>query len=112
MKKLAALVLVLAACFLGYNYFFDAPPASAEGRALSELEVRFEAANQRLQQAGRSAGVAGMDTTADFEAAHAAVLRVQADLQQLKGRITDDPSRKKAAALDAKISAFLDRVGR
>lgn len=107
MRKLVILAIVVAAGILGYNHFYDVKPASAEAKALTDLEHRLDAANDRMVQAGRAAGMAGIDTTADVEAAHAAIRRVEQDLQNLKGRLADDASRRRAAALEQRIRELL-----
>ena len=106
MKKLLALVLVAAAGIFVYTHFVNAPPASADERALGDLEHQVDAATQMAMQANRSAGVAGIDSTADIEAARAKIGRVDAELQKMKPRLTSDPARRQAERLEEKIRAF------
>src|SRR5262245_15492473 len=106
MKKLLALVLVVAAGIMAYNYFMNAPAASADERSLADLEHQFDSANQSMMQASRAAGGSGLDTTADFEAARAAVRRVEAQLQQVKPRLQSDAARQRVEGLEEKIRAF------
>ncbi len=107
MKKIALLALVVAAAVIGYNQFVNVKPASAEDRALADLEERFDRAEDRMIAAGRSAGMAGIDATADISAAQAEIRRVGEDLGKLKDRITGEASRSRAAALERRIRAAL-----
>src|SRR2546426_99136 len=66
MKKLLFLALVVAGGIVGYSYFLNAPPASADERVLADLEHQFDSANQSMMQASRATGVSGMDSTADI----------------------------------------------
>jgi hypothetical protein len=105
MKKLLLLVLV-AGGIVGYSYFLNAPPASADERVLADLEYQFDAANQSMMQASRATGVSGMDSTADIEAARMKVGRLERELQELKPRLASDASRQRADRLAEKIRAF------
>ncbi|MGH9869631.1 MAG: hypothetical protein ACREAA_15875 [Candidatus Polarisedimenticolia bacterium] len=108
MRKLITFALVVAAGFAGYHFFLNAPPASADERALADLEHQFDSANQSMMQASRSAGASGLDTTADIEAARAAVRRVDSDLKRLKGSLATDAARARADRLMEKVRAFLE----
>ena len=108
MKKFVTLALVVAAGFAGYHFFLNAPPASADERALAELERQFDAAAQSMLMAMRSAGSSGLDTTADVEAARSSVRRVKGDLERLKGGLATDAARARADRLMEKVRAFLE----
>jgi hypothetical protein len=49
---------------------------------LSELQSRLDAAERSFMSAGRSAGLSGMDTTADASSALAEVQQVERELRQ------------------------------
>ncbi len=106
MKKLLLLVLVVAGGIVGYSYFLNVHPASADELVLVDLEHQFDSANQSMMQASRSAGVAGLDSTADVEAARIKVRHLESELQQLKPRLASDASRQRADRLEQKIRAF------
>jgi hypothetical protein len=106
MKKVLGLALIVAAGIFAYTHFLNASPASADERLLGDLEHRFEAASQSMALANRSAGATGMDTTADIEAARAAVRRVDSELQELMGHLQSAPARQRAEKLQEKVRAF------
>ncbi|MFQ5702023.1 MAG: hypothetical protein ACE5HU_09285 [Acidobacteriota bacterium] len=110
MKKLLFLATLIAAGILGYNYFVHVTPASAEERALAELEHQFDSANSAMMQAGRTAGVSGIDTTADIEAARSSVRRVENKLKQLTGRLESASARARAERLERRIQEFRRKV--
>lgn len=106
MKKLLLLVLVVAGGIWGYTYFVNPAPASADDSVLADLEHQFDSANQSFMQANRSAGVSGMDSTADIESARVKVRRLETELQELMPRLGSDASRQRADRLAEKIRAF------
>jgi tetrahydromethanopterin S-methyltransferase subunit G len=73
MKKLILIVAALAAGWLGLNYLrtgeFTLSPAgmSEAERRLADLEEELAHVKAEIAQAGRSASMAGIDTTADVE---------------------------------------------
>ena len=74
MKKLVLLIVVLVGVWLGVNYvrtgqFSFLPTAlSEEERQVRDLERELAQVNAELAQSGRTAGMTGMDTTADVSA--------------------------------------------
>lgn len=74
MKKLVLLIVVLVGVWLGVNYvrtgqFSFLPTAlSDEERLVRDLEQELMQINAQLAQSGRTAGMTGMDTTADVSA--------------------------------------------
>ena len=74
MKKLILLVLVVLGVWVGVNYVRTGklslfPPAmSEEAQKLHDLQEELDAVNSQIAAAGRSAGMTGLDTTADVEA--------------------------------------------
>ena len=77
MKKLIVLVLVLLAVWVGVNYVRTGqlslfPAASSpEQQRLQELEAELKAVESQIEQAGRAAGLTGVDTTGDIGALQA-----------------------------------------
>ncbi len=73
MKKLLILIVVLAVAWIGVNYMrtgqISLLPAalSDEERELRELRHELAAIESQVASAGRSAGITGMDMTADVE---------------------------------------------
>ena len=79
---------------------------SEEEQELKELESRFDTARSRMAQANRAAGMTGMDTTADAEAAVRQVERVEKELKAVMARLSSESARKKATALQREIQDF------
>jgi hypothetical protein len=88
---------VLIGVFLGllgliaFNWFttgeavlIPASPLSAEGRHLAQLEGEFVTAAHEYYQAGHAAGMTGMDTTADAQAALQELDRIEREVQDMK----------------------------
>jgi hypothetical protein len=109
-KNLITIVVVVVVALVAYNYFqtgeFSLMPGggmSDEEKQLNRLKGEFRSAAQTYRQAGRSAGVSGMDTTSDAAAALQTVDGVERDVKQLRKR-TDDPEVK------AKIDDLLAEI--
>jgi len=74
MKKLILLIVVVLGVWLAVNYFrtgelslFPAAMSAAE-RQVRDLEKELNDVNAQIAQAGRSAGLTGIDTTGDVSA--------------------------------------------
>ena len=73
MKKLILIVAVLAVAWIGINFlrtgkFTLSPPTqSEEERHLADLEEELARVKSQIAQAGRTASMSGVDTTADVE---------------------------------------------
>ncbi len=111
MKKLVVLLLVVAGGFIAWNYFIGVGPASAQDQELADLEARFQAAQQRFTQATRTAGMSGIDVTADFEAARLSVEDIEEDLERVMPDIASDTTRQRARKLQEEIKGFRSRLG-
>ena len=74
MKKVVVLIVLALVVWLGYNYFQTGEVSlfprtvSAEEKALTALEKDLADVNAQMAQAGRAAGMTGMDTTSDVSA--------------------------------------------
>lgn len=90
MKKILLLVLVLVAAWIGVNYVrtgeFTLLPvsASAEERHLRDLEKELADVNAQIGQAGRMAGMTGMDTTADVAGLVERKTRLEKEIAEAK----------------------------
>ncbi|MGH9749062.1 MAG: hypothetical protein ACRD6R_03955 [Candidatus Polarisedimenticolia bacterium] len=74
MKRIILLIVVLAGALVVVNYVRTGQvtliPAglSQEEKALNDLERELEGVKAQMAQAGRTAGMTGMDTTSDASA--------------------------------------------
>jgi hypothetical protein len=95
MKNLITIAVVVVVGLVAFNYFqtgeFSILPASksVEEQELNRLKGDFTRAAQEFRQAGRQAGLGGIDSTAQAESALKAVDGVERDLKLLKKRTTD-----------------------
>jgi len=111
MKGLILILLIAAAALVTYNYVHTGKltliPSSLSKaeQQLQRLEERLNSARQQFQAAGRAAGVAGIDTSADAEAARREVERVEADLKALREQL-EEADKLKADELMDKIQEF------
>ncbi len=118
MKKIVLLVLLLLGAMMVYNYtatgeltLLPRGPLSGEEQELQRLERDFERAAQEFNQALRSAGLAGLDTTGDADAAMQEVQRIERKLDQLMRRLELEDERKKAEELRRRLKEFKRKVG-
>ena len=117
MKNIVTIAVVVVVALVAFNYFqtgeFKLLPGSSmseEEQQLNRLKGEFRRAAQTYRQAGRSAGLSGMDTTADVEAALKTVDGVERDVKALK-KLTKDPEVKaKADELLAEIKKYKQDV--
>ena len=110
MKNLITIVVVVVVALVAYNYFqtgeFSLMPGGGmtdEEKQLNSFRGEFLRAAQAYRQAGRAAGVSGLDTTSDAAAALQTVEGVERDVKALRKR-TDDPE------LRAKIDELLSEI--
>ncbi len=101
MKNLITIAVVVAIALVAFNYFqtgeFKLMPGSSmsdESREVNRLRGDFRHAAQQYRQAGRSAGVSGLDNLPDAEIALKAIDGVERDLKNMR-RKTEDPEVKK-----------------
>jgi len=111
MKGLLLVVAIAVAALLVYNYVHTGKltlvpsSLSTTEEQLQHLERRLTNAHREFQAAGRAAGLTGVDTSADAEAARREVERIEADLKRLEGQL-DDATRQTAAQLKDTIKEF------
>ena len=113
MKNLITIAVVVVVALIAFNYFqtgeFKILPSSSmseEERELNRLKGEFRRAAQVYRQAGRSAGVSGLDTTSDAEAALTTVDGVERDLKKLRRRTKDAEVKSKIDDLLAEIKKY------
>ena len=116
MKKLLATVVFLAVVAVGANYLIKGglpfmQQMSEEDQEVAALRSDLRAAQQEFRQAGRAAGLSGMDTTAEAEAAIREVERIERELRQLERRLTTDTAKRSARQLADEITDFKQEVG-
>jgi len=116
-KNLIAIIVVVVVALVAFNYFqtgeFSLLPGggkSPEEKELNRLKGDFRSAAQAYRQAGRAAGVSGLDTTADAERALQTVDSVERDVKALRKRTTDPEVRAKIDDLLAEIKKYKQDV--
>ncbi len=93
MKKLIVLVVVVLAIWLGINYMRTGhlslfpPQMTAEEQRLHELEQELASVTAQISQAGRAAGMTGMDTTADVGALMARKQKIEKEIAEVKNHV-------------------------
>jgi hypothetical protein len=113
MKNLITIAVVVVVALVAFNYFqtgeFKLLPGSSmspEEQELNRLKGEFRHATQVYRQAGRSAGLSGLDTTSDIEAALHTVDGVERDVKQLRKRTKDPEVKSKIDELLAEIKKY------
>jgi CHASE3 domain sensor protein len=81
-------------------------PLAAHARAVDRLEDRFVTAAHEYTQAERSAGLTGMDTTSQAQAALEELNRIEAELKNL---LAGNPAADERAKIE-EILARIDKV--
>jgi hypothetical protein len=117
MKKLLMVIVLAAGGWVGYQYsqtgslpFGSQAPASAEEEQLADLFDQFESARAEFKNALKSAGLTGMDTTSDVDAAVSQVKAIDRSLGKLKPRLKTPEARHKAGELEKAIKDFQARL--
>ena len=93
MKKLVLLIVVLVGIWLGVNYvrtgqFSFLPTAlSGEEQHVRDLEKQIADVNAQMAQAGRTAGMTGMDTTQDVSSLMEKKTRLEKELEETRKKI-------------------------
>ncbi len=111
MKKLLALVVFVVIVGVAANYLIKGglpfmKSLSGEEQQVNSLRSELRAAQQEYRQAGRAAGMTGMDTTADASAILAKVDRIETKVKNLKTTLKSDVAQRAAQALEDEISDF------
>jgi hypothetical protein len=93
MKKIVLLIVVLVGIWLGVNYKrtgqFSLFPSSmsAEEQHVQDLEKQIADIDQQMAQAGRTAGMTGMDTTQDVSALMVKKEKLQKELEEARKKL-------------------------
>jgi len=103
-KGLLVLILIAGAAFLIYRQT-NQKPSEEEAMVASVRDRYAVVVNKFLSAAGRS-GAIGMDTTFDSESAANQVLKLRAELAQLRKTLTEEKAIQKADGLAEKIDNF------
>lgn len=118
MKKGLVVLIVAVAGLLAYNYvttgeikLVPGPSMSESETRLAELQKEVERARSRVAQAGRTAGMSGLDSTADVSAARRVVDDVHRSLEKLKPTLVSDAEKKRARELENAIAEFRRDAG-
>ncbi len=106
MKKLIALVVVIAAGYVVYDQFIK-DKTTEEERRVEELAADFKDAQQTFGLAGAGAGLSGADTTSDAAAAVDQATRIKRELESLVPKLTEDKAKQKADTLLREVDRFL-----
>ena len=117
MQKIVLIVVVIVLGLFAYNYFTTGelglmPGGSAgdDGRELNRLRGDFRAAAREFRQAGRAAGVSGLDTTHAAEAAITEVEKVEKEVEALIKRSTDPEFKAEADKLLREIRQYKEDI--
>ncbi len=113
MKKLAIVIVVAVVGLLAFNYAktgeLSLTPSfskSEEEVAVRDLQQEFAAARTQFAQAHRTAGLSGMDTSAEADAAINNVKHVKRELTKLRKTLSEDKAKRKASELANDVRAF------
>ena len=93
MKKVVLLIVVLVGIWLGVNYVrtgqFSLMPTgvSADEQHVRDLEQQISAIKDQMSQAGRTAGMTGMDTTQDVSALMVKKEKLEKELLEAKKKL-------------------------
>jgi Tfp pilus assembly protein PilN len=93
MKKVLIVLLVAAAGWVGFQSYqagefsLYAGKKSPEEVRIEQLEKQIAEARARYKQAGRAAGVSGIDTTAQADAAMQEIKRLEKELAELRKKV-------------------------
>ncbi len=116
MRNLITIVVVLVVGLVAFNYFqsgeFNLLPSSKsdEEQEVNRLRGEFRRVAQDFRQAGRAAGLSGMDTTAAASAAARSIEGIERDLQKLRRATDEDRVRDEIDSVMAEIAEFKEKV--
>ncbi len=110
MKKLLVIAVLAVAAWLVYTHFVAREPSSA-GERVAALDARLAAAVQRFHQASRGAGLSGIDTTADAEAARTEIESVTREVDALERSATSEEEKAGVRRLRDRIRQARAAIG-
>lgn len=116
-KNLITIAVVVVVGLVAFNYFQTGELSIVPGGSMSEeqkevnrLRGEFRRSAQEYRQAGRSAGLSGLDTTSEAEAALLRVEGVERDLKKLRGQVKEREARQEIDQLLDEIAEYLREV--
>jgi hypothetical protein len=111
MKKLMIVIILLAGGLLAYNYaatgeltLIPSFTLSQEEQQVSDLEDRFNRARKEMAQAGRSAGLTGMDTSSQMSAGLAQIAAIEKEAKTLAKELQEPGARQRLDDLREKLA--------
>ena len=117
MQKIVLLVVVIVLGLLAFNYFttgelslMPAGSSSDDGQELNRLRGNFRAAAREFRQAGRSAGLSGLDTTDAAAAALEEVGRVEKAVESLAKNAENPEVKAEAGKLLKEVQKFKEDI--
>ena len=110
MRNALIVVVLLVAGVVVYNFMSGGGgPVSDDQAMLEDLEYRFDEARKKMSGAGRSAGLTGIDTSADAESARLEIERILESAQKL-AREADESVRPGAERLERTIREYKNQL--
>ena len=117
MKKILVVGVLIVAALVGYNYLTTGKLAlipsttmSAQEKEIDDLVQQVRQATIQFAQAGRAAGMSGVDTTADAEAARLQVVAIEKRMRALEAQATEK-TKAGLARLQAELSKAKQDLG-
>ena len=110
MRNALIVVVLLVAGVVAYNAMSGGGcPLSDDQAMLEDLEYRFDEARKKMSGAGRSAGLTGIDTSADAESARLEIERILESAQKL-ARGANESVRPRAERLERTIREYMNQL--
>lgn len=113
MKNLITIAVVVAVALIAFNYFqtgeFKLMPGSTmseESQEVNRLRGDFRHAAQQYRQAGRSAGLTGLDSMDDAESALKTIDGVERDLKNMRSQVADPEVKSEIDELLEEIAKY------
>jgi hypothetical protein len=103
-RKLVVLLLIAGAAYFIYQQV--GRPETEEEMLVTHLRGRFAVLVNNFASAAGRAGLIGMDTTSDAETVVTQVLKLKAELAELRAKLTEERAIGRADALSEKIEYF------
>ena len=108
MKKMLTWSLLIIAALVAYKYLQT--PLTPEMESVKELSDGFRQAVREYNQAGKSAAVGGIDTSAGAEAAVDRVSEIRSRLESLQLELEEEKAIEKAKDLMERVRRFLNQI--
>ena len=111
MKKLMVVVFLLVGGLLAYNYaatgevtLIPSFTISPEEQQVSDLEDRFDRIRKEMSQAGRMAGLAGIDSSAQVSAGLKQIRTIEKEAKALEKDLQEPRALERLQALRKKLA--------